>query len=136
MNQRRTISNKIIELKDDEIFVFGSNLKGSHGAGAALMAARKFGAVFGKGSGLQGKSYGIPTKDKNINTLPLSKIKPYVDKFIKYAEKHQDYIFLVTEIGCGLAGYSVPDIAPMFKEALNVKNIYLPERFINHLTNK
>lgn len=119
----------ITHLKPHEVFVFGSNLLGVHGAGAAKTALDKFGAIWGQGVGLQGKSYAIPTKDRNIITLPISEIKPYVDKFIKYAEFRHDLDFLVTEIGCGLANLTPEQVAPLFKKAQHITNIYLPERF-------
>lgn len=100
-----------------KIFVFGSNLAGIHGAGAALFARRYKGAKLGCGIGPQGNSYAIPTKDKSIQTLPLSIIKGYVDDFILYAKQHSDQIFEVTAIGTGLAGYTHGQIAPMFKDA-------------------
>lgn len=117
----------ILELKDNEIFVFGSNLAGRHGKGAALQAMKDFGAIYGQGEGLQGSSYGIPTKDDRVRTLPLYDIKFYVGRFIKFALQNPQYTFLVTKIGCGLAGYKEEQIKPMFKEAQNVKNIKLPE---------
>ena len=117
----------ILELKDNEIFVFGSNLAGRHGKGAALQAMKDFGAIYGQGEGLQGSSYGIPTKDDRVITLPLYDIKFYVGRFIKFALQNPQYTFLVTKIGCGLAGYKEEQIKPMFKEAQNVKNIKLPE---------
>jgi len=126
-------SNNITELKPNEVFVFGSNVMGIHGAGAAKMALNKFGAILGKGVGLYGESYAIPTKDRNVTTLPILLIKPYVDEFIKYAKFRHDLDFLVTEIGCGLAGYEPKDIAPLFKEAQYITNIYLPQSFINIL---
>jgi hypothetical protein len=105
-----------------EIFVFGSNLAGRHGAGAAKFARENHGAVYGKGIGHHGNSYAIPTKDVNIRTLSLDKIKPYVDDFLEYAKNNPSLIFKLTPIGCGLAGYSPKDIAPMFVNApLNVK---------------
>lgn len=107
------------------IFVFGSNLAGRHGAGAAKAAYDEHGAVYGNGVGRQGSSYAIPTKDRQIKTLPLDKIKPHVDEFIEYAKKHPHLTFLVTRIGCGLAGYKDDDIAPMFKGAPD--NCLLPE---------
>lgn len=107
------------------IFVFGSNEAGRHGAGAALYAVQNHGAIYGVGFGMQGNSFGIPTKDKNIRTLPLEKIKEYVDKFIAYAKMHPDKHFQVTRIGCGLAGYTDSQIAPMFKGA--PYNCHLPE---------
>lgn len=117
----------ITKLEPNEVFVFGSNLGGIHGAGAAL-TARKWGAILGKGTGIQGQTYAIPTKDKTISrSLTIEEIRPYVDEFYNYAEIHQEKIFLVTEIGCGLAGYHPSDISPLFKRKLN--NVILPERF-------
>lgn len=99
------------------IFVFGSNLAGRHGKGAALEALEKHGAVYGQGIGLQGCSYGIPTKDESLQTLPLNDIRDYVDEFIELASLRPDLQFNVTRIGCGLAGYTDAQIAPMFKDA-------------------
>lgn len=120
----------ITQLEPNQIFVFGSNEAGYHGKGAAFIARKKFGAVQYIGFGLTGKCYAIPTKDASIRSLPLTIINVYVDQFIEYAKKHPDYIFLVTKIGCGLAGYKPEDIAPMFKKALTIENIYLPKEFI------
>ena len=108
-----------------QIFVFGSNLAGRHGAGAALFARQHHGAVYGQGMGLQGTSYGIPTKGMHLATLTLYQIKHYVSEFIKFAEAHPELTFNVTRIGCGLAGYTDSDIAPMFKGA--PINCNLPE---------
>lgn len=119
----------ITELKPNEIFVFGSNEAGIHGAGAARLAYEKFGAKYGNGCSLQGQSYAIPTKDENINTLPLSRIRAYVQAFILFATKHPDMTFYVTKIGCGLAGYEVSDIAPLFGIYNLPKNIILPKEF-------
>lgn len=99
------------------IFVFGANEAGRHGAGAALFAKQHHGAIPGHGVGLQGNSYGIPTNDYGIKTLPLDRIKPYVDQFIAFAEAHPELDFGVTRVGCGLAGYTEDDIAPMFENA-------------------
>ena len=99
------------------IFVFGSNLAGVHRRGAAKDALDLHGAIYGQGVGLQGRSYAIPTKDGRIRTLPLDRIKIYVDRFIRFAIEHKELTFNVTRIGCGLAGYSDRDIAPMFKDA-------------------
>jgi hypothetical protein len=119
----------ITSLKDDEIFVFGSNESGRHGKGAAKMALR-WGALYGYASGIQGRTYGIPTVNASIsNKLKLEKIKKYVDIFTDYASKKTDYKFLVTEVGCGLAGWSVKDIAPLFKESSKLINVYLPKSF-------
>lgn len=99
------------------IFVFGSNRAGRHGAGAALHALRYWGAIYWKGEGLHGDSYAIPTKDKDIQTLPLSSIEEHVNTFIVFAASHPSLQFLVTRIGCGLAGYTDAEIAPMFRNA-------------------
>lgn len=107
------------------IFVFGSNLSGRHGAGAALFARQNHGAVYGVGVGRTGSAYAIPTKDHSIKTLPLNRIKPYVDEFIEYARKNPEFEFQVTRIGCGLAGYQDKDMAPMFAGA--PENCHLPD---------
>jgi hypothetical protein len=122
---------KITSLQPNQIFVFGSNYAGRHGAGAARLAWQKFGAKMGVGIGLMGQSYGIATKDRNIQTLPLSKISVQVDKFIRFSATHTGLEFLVTQIGCGLAGYSVKEIAPMFKGTLP-SNIILPQAFYEY----
>ena len=124
MNIRITVSY-ISKLFPNEIFVFGSNLEGMHGGGAALTAYKKFGAVWGQGTGLQGQSYAIPTMQGGVET-----IKPYVDEFIDFARKHPDLRFLVTPIGCGIAGFKPSQIAPLFTEAKNLPNIYLPKEFL------
>ena len=100
MEQKRTTPEWITSLGPNEIFVFGSNLAGMHGGGAAWVAYRKFGAIMGQGVGLQGRSYGIPTMQGGVET-----IKPYVDEFIAFAKEHKDMTFLVTRIGCGMAGF-------------------------------
>lgn len=96
------------------VFVFGSNEAGRHGAGAALFAVRNHKAVYGRGSGLQGDAYAIPTKDKGLRSLPLEAIQAYVDRFKDYARENSLYVFQVTRIGCGLAGYKDEQIYPMF----------------------
>lgn len=96
------------------IFVFGSNLAGRHGAGAALFARRNHGAIYGQGIGLQGNSYAIPTKNFSIQTLPLKVIEKHVQTFLCFAKAHPELQFHLTKIGCGLAGYSESQIAPMF----------------------
>lgn len=105
--------------------VFGSNHSGIHGAGAARHALIDWGAIMMQGCGRQGMSYAIPTKDGHIETLPLDQIKPHVDVFVQYATDHPELTFLVTRIGCGLAGYSDDQISPMFKDA--PQNCVLPE---------
>ena len=125
----RITSEKIISLNENEVFVFGSNLSGKHGKGAAKTAMYKFGAKWGQGAGLQGKSYGIPTKNRTMSTLSVDEINYHVRKFIKFAKDNPQLTFLVTEIGCGLARFSPKQIAPLFKDAANVPNIHLPKRF-------
>lgn len=115
-------------MKDDEVFVFGSNLKGAHGGGAAYIAYKKFGAVWGQGVGMQGQSYGIPTMHGGTDV-----IKPYVDEFIEYAKQHPEKKFLVTPVGCGIAGFTESEIAPLFKDAKDVENIWLPEKFYDFI---
>lgn len=124
MKEGRITPKFVTELKDGEVFVFGSNLAGYHGGGAARIAADKFGAIFGQGIGMQGQSYAIPTMQGGVET-----IKPYVDDFINYAKEHTEKQFLVTEIACGIAGFTPEEIAPLFKDAVEVNNISLPERF-------
>ena len=121
MEKKRTTPEFITELQPNEIFVFGSNLKGMHGGGAAYIAYRKFGAIMGQGVGLQGQSYGIPTMQGGIDT-----IKPYVDEFIEFAKQHSELTFLVTRIGCGIAGFTDEEISPLFEKAHDAENIVLP----------
>ncbi len=125
MYNRKYTPERISKLKDNEIFVFGSNLAGAHGGGAARLAYERFGAVWGKGVGLQGQSYAIPTMQGGVET-----ICPYVDDFIQFAKEHKQFTFLVTRIGCGIAGFRDEDIAPLFKEAEDVANIILPKEFV------
>lgn len=115
------------------IFVFGSNLAGRHGKGAALDARNKHGAVYGQGVGMQGNSYAIPTKDENLRTLPLSVISGYVNQFLQFAMMNPHQEFQVTPIGCGLAGYKPSQIAPMFHRALQMNNVHLPPSFMKVL---
>ena len=122
MEKKRTTPEFIQTLAPGEIFVFGSNLRGMHGGGAAYAAYRKFGAIMGQGVGLQGQSYAIPTMQGGVET-----IKPYVDEFIAFAKEHPQLTFLVTRIGCGIAGFSDSEISPLFAKAHEVENIVLPE---------
>lgn len=122
MEKKRTTPEYITSLAPGEIFVFGSNLRGMHGGGAAYVAVRKFGAVMGQGVGLQGQSYAIPTMQGGVET-----IRPYVDEFIQFAREHRELTFLVTRIGCGIAGFSDEEIAPLFEKAHGEENIVLPE---------
>jgi len=129
----RITSEKIISLNENEIFVFGSNRSGRHSKGAAKTAMYKFGAVWGQAAGLQGKSYGIPTKDRNLNVLSIPEIEHHVRKFISFAKNNPQLTFLVTEIGCGLAKFSPKQIAPLFEKAKDIPNIHLPKRFWEQL---
>ena len=121
-------SDRIDILEDKEIFVFGSNLAGHHGGGAARAANMKFDAEWGVGLGLTGQSYAIPTMQGGVET-----IKPYVDEFIRFAQANPGLKFLVTRIGCGIAGFKDEEIAPLFDKAMQVPNIYLPETFFKIL---
>ena len=129
----------ITELKEDELFVFGSNTpNGRHGAGAAKLAVDKFGAVYGQAEGQQGNSYAIITTDLSKHYRPsveLQVVKDSVNKFLQEAINNPHLTFLVTEIGCGLAGFKVEDIAPLFKSVLlnKISNVRLPKSFVRHL---
>ena len=114
-------------IDERRIFVFGSNLAGRHGAGSARAAYRHHGAKMGQGVGLQGNSYGIPTKNEKLAILPLSAIMLYVADFLAFASERPTWQFDLVAIGCGLAGYEPADIAPMFKGA--TVNVHLPREF-------
>lgn len=114
----------ISRLRQDEVFVFGSNLEGMHMGGAARVAATRFGAIMGQGVGLQGRSYAIPTMQGGVET-----IKPYVDEFTEFARRHKELTFYVTRIGCGIAGFKDEEIAPLFAQAYKLDNVVLPETF-------
>lgn len=126
--EKRISPDFINTLKENEIFVFGSNLEGMHGGGAARIAYNKFGAIWGQGVGLQGQSYAIPTMHGGVNV-----IKPYVDEFIDFAKSHTELKFFVTRIGCGIAGFKDEEIAPLFQDAFEIENIYLPKSFYDIL---
>ena len=129
----RVSAKHIDKLEDNEVFVFGSNTEGMHAGGAARMAMN-WGAVYGKAFGLQGKTFAIPTVDyTRSGKMSIDEIKKYVDEFLDFTVKNKDKKFLVTEIGCGIAGFKVSEIAPLFRKALEYSNVYLPERFINYL---
>ncbi len=123
--EKKYTPEKITELKENEVFVFGSNLQGAHAGGAARIALNKFGAIWGQGVGLQGQSYAIPTMHGGVDV-----IKPYVDEFIEFAKSHPELIFYVTKIGCGIAGFKISEIAPLFKNAIGINNIILPKEFV------
>ncbi len=120
--------NEINQLAKNEIFVFGSNLEGRHAGGAARVAADKFGAEWGQGAGHCGQTYAIPTMHGGVE-----EIKPYVDDFIDYARKHPELIFQITRIGCGIAGFKDEEIAPLFRDSLNLPNVQLPSSFVEIL---
>lgn len=111
----------------DPVFVFGSNLAGRHGKGAALWAMQSHGAIYGQGEGYQGNSYALPTKDERLATLPLFRVRNYADRFKRFAREHPDLTFQLTPIGCGLAGYKPEQIATMFEDA--PANVILPDEF-------
>ena len=122
----------IMFLNENEIFVFGSNLSGIHGGGAAFMAKERFGAISGIGVGMQGQSYAIPTKSHGIKrALTEKEMQPYINEFVEYAKEYPETNFLVTEVGCGLAGISHFTMARLFHKAgaFNVSNIALPIKF-------
>lgn len=119
----RITPKNIQTLRDNEVFVFGSNADGLHYGGAARLAHDKFGAVMGQGNGIQGKSYAINSMSG------LEALKSATESFIEYARLSPEKVFLVTEIGCGIAGYKPEQIAPLFKEAIEIDNIHLPESF-------
>ncbi len=131
----KTTPENITTLEPHQIFVFGSNYAGRHGKGAANIAAAKFGARYGQAVGLMGQSYGIATKDRYLKTLSLDKISVQIAKFLKYAAAHPENEFFVTQIGCGLAGYSPKQIAPLFEEELP-PNVVLPASFLTVLNFK
>lgn len=126
MYNRRFTPDEITHLEANEIFVFGSNLSGMHGGGAARVAHKSFGAEWGVGVGLTGRSYAIPTMQGGVDT-----IRPYVDEFIEFAKQHSELTFLVTRIGCGIAGFKDLDIAHLFAAAIDVENIILPKSFVS-----
>ena len=123
----RVTPQLIRQLGENEIFVFGSNANGYHRGGAAAFAMREFGAVWGQGEGLQGQSYAVPT------TEGMNQLREAVNRFMAFADQHQELRFLVTMIGCGNAGYSPRDIAPLFKGCIDLENVALPIEFWNVL---
>ncbi len=132
--KNRITPDNITSVKENEVFVFGSNWKGAHGKGAAKQALT-WGAKWGQAEGLQGRTYGLCTKDRSIRTLPINEIQKSVDRFVEFAKSRPDLTFLCSEVGCGLAGYKPNEIAPLFKAAIYVENIHLPIRFWRRLCN-
>jgi len=122
----------ITKLADNQVFSYGSNSAGIHGAGAAKLAL-KWGAIYGE-DGFNGQTYGISTKDHFIQTLPLCEIKQNVDIFIHFVKQHSELEFLLTKIGMGLAGLKLEDIAPMFLEAKDLPNLVMPKEFYDFFT--
>lgn len=120
---KRITPSIVNTLDENEIFVFGSNINGMHMGGAARVAYNKFGAEWGNGEGLQGQSYALPTMEGVEN------IRVAVKHFTDCAYDHPEYKFLVTPVGCGIAGYKPEDIAPIFESASQLKNVYLPISF-------
>ena len=119
----RVSNDRVDHLEENEIFVFGSNASGYHGGGAAAYAMRKFGAVWGQGEGLQGQSYAIPTMEG------IAEMSEAIKRFTSFAAEHSELRFLVTRVGCGVAGYSASQIAPLFKECIPLENVALPSDF-------
>ena len=123
----RVASDRIAKLAENEIFVFGSNIQGAHGGGAAWFAHKAFGAEWGVGEGLTGRTYALPTMEGEAS------LKQAVDHFIACAKQHPELTFLVTAVGCGIAGYTPDEVAPLFKDALSLENVYLPQVFVDIL---
>ena len=128
ISRPETTPDNLTTLREDEIFVFGRNLEGMHGGGAARYAFENFGAVLGCGVGLRGHSYAIPTMQGGVDT-----IVPYVDEFISFAAQHTELFFYVTRIGCGIAGFRDKEIAPLFAAAVPLENVCLPASFLKYL---
>ena len=124
---RRVASDRIAELDDGEVFVFGSNIQGMHGGGAAWYANQRFGAEWGVGEGLTGRCYALPTMEGTAS------MHMAVERFIVCARKHKELTFLVTAVGCGIAGYTPREVAPLFKDATRLENVYLPQVFWDEL---
>jgi len=141
MSVKRFTPENITSVKDNEVFVFGSNIQGEHVGGAAWWAFQKFGAVLGQGFGYQGQSYAIPTcirlqKGKMRFTRSfenVNQIKPFVDAFINEAERFSDKVFLVTKIGCGIANFQISGVAELFRPCLDMDNVILPKEFVESL---
>jgi len=131
----RVTPKHIVKLDKNEVIVFGANVQGRHGKGAALVAKNKFGAIYGQSTGLQGQSYAIITKElrKDYEPVSLDEIKQGIDNFIIFAKENTHLTFYVVELGCNLAYFTIEEIAPLFKPAIRLKNVYLPQRFIDNL---
>ena len=125
INGHRIASDRIAQLGENEIFVFGSNIQGMHGGGAAWYAHNNFGAEWGVGEGLTGRTYALPTMEGEASMAHA------VRNFIECARQHPELTFLVTAVGCGIAGYRPDEVAPLFKEAAALENVYLPQVFVD-----
>ena len=123
---REYTPSRISSLKENEIFVFGSNIGGRHGGGAARFAFNCFGAEWGVGEGLTGQCYALPTMEVGVDY-----VKGKVETFLDCARQHPEKKFLVTPIGCGIAGFSVDEIGPLFKDAIEMENVILPKEFVD-----
>jgi len=131
MGKIKITSENTQTLKSNEVFVFGSNLAGQHLGGAALLAKEKFGAELGVGEGMTGQCYALPTKDENIETLPIAEIHKAIEQLRETVGNNRDNFFIITAVDYGLAGYEAKDIAPMFENFINFKNISLPQSFVD-----
>lgn len=127
---KRVAAEWIRKLNEGEVFVFGSNRSGSHGGGAAYIAFKQFGAVWGEGEGLFGQSYALPTMEGP------EAMAEAVGRFIDFARQHREKVFLVTAVGCGIAGYTPAEVAPLFADAVGLENVFLPASFWNYLSNE
>lgn len=118
----------ITELKTNEIFVFGSNIRGFHGGGAARIANKKFGAEWGVGEGLTGQCYALPTMEGGVDYIAEK-----VRRFLECAKTHPEMKFYVTKIACGIAGFTVAEIGPLFSDAILLENVILPKEFVDEI---
>lgn len=135
MKGKLTIA-EITNLKSHEIFVFGSNMQGEHVGGAAKIAYEKFGADWGLEEGESGQTYAIPTVDfTSDDRMELEDIKVFVQRFIEHVKVNQNKKYIVTAIGCGIAGFEYSEIAPMFSECLFIGNVSLPKEFWDNIKN-
>lgn len=119
----RITPSLVSALEPGEVFVFGSNIQGMHMGGAARVAMERFGAVWGVGEGLQGQSYALPTMEG------IESLEKAVARFVEFARQHPELRFLVTAVGCGIAGYTAEQVAPFFKSVIDLQNVYLPQSF-------
>ena len=136
ISEQNVTPSQISSLEPNEVFVFGSNLEGKHYGGAAKFAVMRFGAEMGNPQGLQGQSYAIPTLETPgggpmATKLPLSQIRQYVNEFADFAKSNPDMFFYVTPIGCGIAGFTEQEMAPLFQCCVGLDNVALPQSFID-----